>query len=200
MENFDKIAATIGLTMLAIAAAIFIVRLVRLRSGAEGAKKRVYKLLCSYASPRGYKVIDRPVLVHDGLTGWADHLVVGYFGVLLVYDLHFMGEFYGKADDKKWSITREGKRYEIDNPGIHAAQCTGRVRTLLRDAGIRVPVEFVTVLTAPAKQTMSYVKSDAVVSFGRLRKYLSKTRFEEDHGTEIERTAALLEAALKKDV
>ena len=65
----------------------------------ENEKRKVSKRLRTFAAPRGFRVLDNVRLVSGGLSGWADHVLVGYFGVLLVYDLCYSGEYYGGADD-----------------------------------------------------------------------------------------------------
>ena len=121
---------------LALCAAVFIIGIVLFiykkmhPDTIENEKRKVSKRLRTFAAPRGFRVLDNVRLVSGGLSGWADHVLVGYFGVLLVYDLCYSGEYYGGADDKQWIINDKGKRYAVDNPRIHAQQCSGRVITL----------------------------------------------------------------------
>lgn len=164
----------------------------------ESERKKVSRALRSFAALRGFKVIDGPVLVSNGLSGWADHILVGYFGVLLVYDLCYAGEYFGELGEDQWVIADEGKRYAVPNPRTAAAQCSGRVLTLCKEAGHRVSVEQVTVITFNNKKTISYIKSPEVVKIGKLRGYLNGARFDEDRGVDVNAVTAVLEAAQKK--
>lgn len=111
---------------------------------------------------------------------------MGYFGVLLVYDLCYAGEYFGGLDEEQWVIADEGKRYSVPNPRRAAAQCSGRVLTLAGTQDTRVPVEQVAVITFNDKKTISYIKSPEVIKMGKLRGYLNRARFDEDRGVNVE--------------
>ena len=168
---------------------------------AEAERRRVSRALRSFAKPRGFRVLDRATLVHDGRSGWADHIVVGYFGVLLVYDLYMPGEYYGAPNDETWRVFADGKWYAMTNPVPPSIQCEGRVRTLCKDNGMKVDVERVVVVTGDRKKTLIQgLKCPGVVKLSDLRgEVLSKERFDQDRGVDIEKVAALLESARAKD-
>ena len=186
---------------LALCAAVFIIGIVLFiykkmhPDTIENEKRKVSKRLRTFAAPRGFRVLDNVRLVSGGLSGWADHVLVGYFGVLLVYDLCYSGEYYGGADDKQWIINDKGRRYAVDNPRIHAQQCSGRVITLLREAGYRVNVDSVAVITVGGKKTESFLKTDGVLKLSKLGAYLGRGKFDEDKGLDVAKAVAALEAA-----
>ena len=186
---------------LALCAAVFIIGIVLFiykkmhPDTIENEKRKVSKRLRTFAAPRGFRVLDNVRLVSGGLSGWADHVLVGYFGVLLVYDLCYSGEYYGGADGKQWIINDKGKRYAVDNPRIHAQQCSGRVITLLREAGYRVNVDSVAVMTVGGKKTESFLKTDGAIKLSKLGAYLGRGKFDEDKGLDVAKAVAALEAA-----
>ena len=186
---------------LALCAAVFIIGIVLFiykkmhPDTIENEKRKVSKRLRTFAAPRGFRVLDNVRLVSGGLSGWADHVLVGYFGVLLVYDLCYSGEYYGGDDDKQWIINDKGKRYAVDNPRIHAQQCSGRVITLLREAGYRVNVDSVAVMTVGGKKTESFLKTDGAIKLSKLGAYLGRGKFDEDKGLDVAKAVAALEAA-----
>ena len=186
---------------LALCAAVFIIGIVLFiykkmhPDTIENEKRKVSKRLRTFAAPRGFRVLDNVRLVSGGLSGWADHVLVGYFGVLLVYDLCYSGEYCGGADDKQWIINDKGKRYAVDNPRIHAQQCSGRVITLLREAGYRVNVDSVAVMTVGGKKTESFLKTDGAIKLSKLGAYLGRGKFDEDKGLDVAKAVAALEAA-----
>ncbi len=198
MTFTDKIAWGSGIAVLAVALVVLIARLMRVRAGAAGQKKRISAALRRFAAPRGYRVIDDARFVMGPLSGWADHLLIGVFGVLFVYDLSIQGEYYGKPDDEKWTISAAGgKRWAIGNPLLEAGRCEGRVRTLLKEAGIKVPVERAVVIACPLKGSASHIPSDEVMVAKRLGAYLAKSKFETDRGIDVEKVFQVLSGTKK---
>lgn len=198
MTLADKIALGSGIAALAVALVVFAVRLMRVRAGAAGQKKRVSAALRRFAAPRGYKVVDDAKFIIGPLNGWADHLLIGNFGVLLVYDLGIQGEYYGKPVDEKWTVAAAGgKRWAVGNPLLEAGKCEGRVRTLLKDAGIKVPVEHAVVIACPLKGSVSHIPSEDVMLLQKLGNYLGKGKFEIDRGINVEKVYQVLSGAKK---
>ncbi|MEM1485244.1 nuclease-related domain-containing protein [Oscillospiraceae bacterium PP1C4] len=188
-----------AIVALGVALAVMLYMRMRSRAGETDEKKRVSKLLHSFAKPRGFRVIDDAVLQFGGLSGRADHIVVGHFGILLVYDLCGRGTYYGKAEEDKWVLVNESEgRRSIDNPLRSAsAQCTGRIRILLKEAGLKTSIESMAVITASGKETESSIHCEEVVQLNNLRKYLKKAKFEQDKDVDVNAVAAILAKALK---
>ena len=163
-------------------------------------KSRIARAVKNWALPRGYQVLDDVKLVVAGRPGWADHLVIGHFGVLLVYELPVPGEYYGAPDDAQWRVKAREKWYTVENPLPHASRCVGRVRTLLHDAGIRGEVYRVAVAdTSKISTYLEGLKTPEAITFDQLRDYLNKSRFEEDLGVDVDRVAALVQAAIQPE-
>ena len=199
MTTMDKVIVGISIACLIGAVLYQCMLAMRVKAGLAGEHKRVSKILRSYAKLRGAQVIDDAVLVNDGLSGWADHILIGYFGVLLVYDLTYPGIYSGKADDESWTVALDDSVGRIKNPFPIAGQCAGRVNTLLKKEGIKVTVERAAVLTGRGrKRTQTYVMSEDVVLLRNLRGYLNKTKFDEDRDVAIDKVAAALKAGLKQ--
>ena len=191
----------IALSVAAVAAAIiFQIWKKRHPRTVDSEKYRISKLLRRFAGPRRFVLIDHPTLVTNGLSGWADHILIGYFGVLLVYDLCFEGEYFGNPGEAKWKLISSGVKYEFDSPFVAADQCSGRVNTLLKDAGLKAPVSRVAVTTRGEKHMMSYIKTDEVVLYKKLYAYLGREKFGQDNGVDIRAVEQALRAALKEKV
>lgn len=195
MTNWQKLCLAIGVVAVIIVVIFAILRVTKPHTVASE-KKRVSSRLRAIGSPRGFRLLDNPVLLADKLSGWADHILIGYFGVLLVYDLCLPGEYYGEPAAKTWKAIFSGSSFEIDNPTIAAAQCEGRVRVLLKEAGIKTPVHRIIVLTGKKKVTQNFIKLDSITTLGALRHRLDASQFTEDIGLDVERTTAVLSAAL----
>lgn len=197
MTLANKIALGSGIAALAIAVIIFLFRLNRVRAGADGQKKRVSGILRRFASPRQYHVLDEVKLISGPLSGWAHHILIGRFGVLLVYDVSIQGTYYGKPEDERWTISApEGKRWSVENPLFEADKCEGRVRTLLRErTGMQVPVEKAVVIACPLRGAVSTIPSEKVLLLKDLRVYLLKEKFETDRGIDPEQIYSILSEA-----
>lgn len=197
MTLADKIAIGSGIAALAIALVIFFIRLGRVRAGADGQKKRVSKFLHRFASSRQAKVMDDVKLISGPLSGWANHILIGRFGALLVYDLSIQGEYYGKPEDERWTVSAsEGKRWAVENPLFEADRCEGRVKTLLKDrAGIRISVEKAVVIACPLRGAASYIPSEKVILYKNLRSYLEQSKFQQDNGIDPEQVYKILSEA-----
>lgn len=200
MIDWNKFAMIAGIIMLVIAVVIAVYKVMRIRAGEAGEKKRVSKLLRSYAKPRGFQVLDDTVLISDGLSGWADHILVGHFGVLLVYDLCWSGEYFGTVDEENWVLRIPDKgRFKIENPLRTAApHCIGRINTLLKAEGIKLSVDTVAVITGAKKKTTRCINAENIILITNLRKYLNKVKFEEDRDVNVDAVAAILKQALKQ--
>ncbi|MFR9190035.1 MAG: hypothetical protein ACLVL7_07215 [Anaerotruncus massiliensis (ex Togo et al. 2019)] len=132
MDTFWGLLIFFGVAVLAAGAALVLYKKLHPRTE-DSERRKVSRALRSFAAPRGYKVIDSPVLVSNGLSGWADHILVGYFGVLLVYDLCYAGEYFGGPDEEQWSSrTRASGGAQ---PAQGGGPVLGRVLTLCRTRG-----------------------------------------------------------------
>lgn len=198
MTRWTFFALYAGAAMLLAAGLIALYRVMRRRESEKKAKKRVGRQLASFALPRGFRVLDNAVLVADGLSGWADHIVVGHFGILLVYDLCWCGGFYGKPDEDKWTLNVPNKgRFQIDNPRHASVQCTGRINILLKAAGLKASTEHIIVLTGTTKDTINYIKADNLLKQKHLHSFLNRVKFDQDKDVDVEAVTAVLTSALQ---
>ena len=201
-ENLGTLVLLLaGVVAIVAVAAVAVWRLFPHKGKKSGSKhSRIARALKNWAIPRGFKVLDDVKLVVEGRSGWADHLVVGHFGVLLAYELTVAGEYYGAPDDPKWRVKSRETWYTIENPPLHASRCVGRVRTLLHDAGIRGEVYRVAVAdTSKVSTYLEGLKCPEAITYDQLRDFLSKSRFEEDLGVDVAKVTALIQS-VQQDV
>ena len=69
------------------------------------------------------------------------------------------------------------------------------IRESMREAGYRVNVDSVAVITVGGKKTESFLKTDGVLKLSKLGAYLGRGKFDEDKGLDVTKAAAALEAA-----
>lgn len=167
MDTFWGLLIFFGVAVLAAGAALVLYKKLHPRTE-DSERRKVSRALRSFAAPRGYKVIDSPVLVSNGLSGWADHILVGYFGVLLVYDLCYAGEYFGGP-------TRSSGSSRTKASGIRCPTRAGRRPSApagahpLPGRGAPGAGRAVAVITFNGKKTISYIKSPEVIKRAMLR-------------------------------
>lgn len=196
MNDWKQLSWILTGIILALLLLLIIQKLMRIYGGEIREKKRISRILRRRAKLLGFEQLDACIFVTGSLKGWADHVLIGPFGVLLVYDLCWRGYYYGKADNPKWYIGELDKpRFKIENP-LHsiAPQCMGRVRTLLRDAVIRTQVETVVVLTQ-VERGKNGISAENVICTQDLGSYLTKSRFAQDNGLDTARALEVLRNA-----
>lgn len=165
----------------------------RKKLGDQWEHRRVSRALKRLGLGRSFKVLDDVKLVDEGRSGWADHLVLAPFGALLVYDLCFPGEYSGKPEDQEWLLHIEKRgSWKVPNPLPAAGQCSGRVITLLKKQGIRVPVYQVVVAASSARYTATFVKSQEVIALRDLSHFLEREKFQQDLEYDLDKAEKIL--------
>ncbi len=201
MMGVQEITTTIlvfaAAILLAVAAILVISRQSKNRKqfSEADAHEKVSRALHRFAGPRKFAVLDDVKLAASGASGWADHILIGHFGVLLVYDMRFEGEYFGSPKDKEWTVMAEGQpKRTVMNPFPAAAQCSGRVITLLKEAGCGM-AEVSTAVVLPGSRNHLLIKSDQLIQASQLGGYLRRSKFAQDNGLDPQKAAAVLEGA-----
>ncbi|MCI8649510.1 MAG: NERD domain-containing protein [Anaerotruncus sp.] len=195
MGNLLAVLLPMGLVMAILGLGGWLYVRYRVKIGEKWEHNKVARSLHRFALLCNARTLDDVKLVDNGLSGWADHLLISSFGVVLVYDLCYSGEYSGKADAEKWLVRIRGRgTWSIPNPRIQAAACVGRVNTLLKKAGIHLPVSYVAVLANTHRSTVSFVRSDGVVKLRQLHSYLEQETFKKEYPVDVEEVLKVLKA------
>ena len=169
------------------------------RSGDLSAQNAAAKPLAAakrLALMQQYQVISPAHLAHNGKFADLDFVLVGCFGLLCVKCIGLGGELYGTADDKEWLQIRKGERIPFANPLEIAAADTRLVRDALFTAKLKsTPVETAVVFANPKAQ-LSLPRKTGHYTLKTFRALLSKDKFLQNKGVDIEKAAAAVRAYL----
>lgn len=179
------------LVILVIAAAIALKKYKIRKLGIEGEKK-VARALKKYAGIRSFKVINDIYLPLYDKTTQVDHILIGFFGILVVETKNLSGEIYGDPKKKDWLHVVGSERHRFYNPLMQNQAHIDCIRHLLGKENIyNLNIESLIVFTK--KKVQLYVPHGLpIIEFKRLRKYLRQPRFEKDNNFDVEQIANAL--------
>lgn len=159
--------------------------------GIDGEKK-VARALKKFASIRSYKVINDLYLPLYDKTTQIDHVLIGFFGILVVETKNLAGEVYGDPKKKDWLHIVGGKKHEPYNPLMQNQAHIDCMRHLFGKENIySVNIESLIVFTN--KKVQLFVPNKLpIINFKKLSKYLHKDRFEKDNNVDVEKLTNVL--------
>lgn len=170
---------------------------------AGGSKTRARGILRRYAAMNNCKLLDDVTLpLKNNGTAHADHILVGYFGVLVLHVLGEVGSYYGDDSADTWAIVpASGAKKRIPSPIKAGASAMEALRELFaKNEVYRVPLEQLTVVLPAFNNKREFCVSQSlpVVNGRKLKALLSKSRFQADKGVDVTKIAALLAPAAGK--
>ncbi|MBR5485709.1 MAG: NERD domain-containing protein [Oscillospiraceae bacterium] len=161
---------------------------------------RVNKLLGKFCSMHRYKLLTNVTLNNGKSTAHVDHVVIGYFGVLLFQNVQQRGEYFGDNSLDYWNIIDEnGEKKQIASPFSEAVKSEEVLNSMLAHAGIyNVPVEAYVILSGDPEKTMyNGRKNSQILNIASLKKLLTNSKYEKDNQLDIEKIAALISGCAK---
>ncbi len=172
----------------------------KLRKAGKDGERIVAKILKSYAWPRSYKVFNDVYLpLYDKLTQ-IDHILVGFFGILVIETKNTRGEIYAQPNEKQWAIVNGGKKKYIYNPLMQNKTHVEAIRHLLISNKVfKIDIDSLVVFTSGKKATL-YIKSGyPVILSNLLPKFLRKDRYETDKEVDVDQICSIIEGAIVTD-
>lgn len=162
--------------------------------GIEGEKK-VARVLRKFARFRGFRVLNDVYLPLYDKTTQVDHILVGYFGLLVVETKNLAGEVYGDPKKKDWLHIVGTERHYTYNPLMQNQTHIDCIRHILGKANIyNLQIESLVVFTR--KKTELFLPHGLpIIYLKRLRKFLRQPRFEKDNNVDVERVVQVLSEA-----
>lgn len=168
------------------------------RGAAAGAEKAAAAAR-NFARSNGFRFIAPAHLSAKGATADLDAIVVGYFGVLGLRAYGYNGEVYGSAGEKEWlQVSPREERTTFENPLTQASADVRVIRDVLFGQKLKqIPVEVLCVFT-DAKVQLALPKDAGHYTLQSLKSQLSKEKYLEDKGFELEAVEKALRIAAKE--
>ena len=188
----------------AVAAVILILILIRLllvrndrKKGVDGTKK-VSRILKRFAGIRSFKVLNGLTLKTAKKNVHIDHILIGFFGIMVVNTQNLPGSIYGDGRGKNWThvVTKNGReaKTSFPNPLLENQQAVDAVREVLSTNGVyKVNIESWVVFTRK-KASLNLPKELSVLGIKNFKKLLKKSRYSADGNVNVPQVASLLSA------
>ncbi len=180
------------LTPTVILTVLYLTRIRKKRPAYYG--KKVSSILRKYGGIRRFRVIDHLQLDNRKEVVVIPHLLIGYFGLLLVSTLDRRGSYFGDAKSARWIFDDSKYKEDIPNPYQENQQAILQIRSLLsKNKVYNVPIQQLIVYDSYAKKSSCFVGSDVpVLRLNKLKGYLQKAMFDKDNGLDVEKIYNLL--------
>lgn len=151
-----------------------------------------------FARSNRFRLIAPAHLARGEKQAQLDAIVVGYFGILGVIGLGYNGNIYGAANEAEWlQINEGGARTYFQNPLDEASAAVRVIRDALFATKMKqIPVEVVVVFTDVTAQ-LAISRSPGLYSLKTFKALLSKEKYLEDTGLDLDQTEAAIRAALQ---
>lgn len=165
--------------------------------GVKGEKK-VASVLGKYALLNHCKVINNIFLPLYDKTTQIDHILIGYFGVLVVETKNMKGEIYGNPSDKEWTQILGDKKHKFYNPMKQNQTHIDNIRYVFNKENIyNIQLESLVVFADPT--TSVYIpRGLPVVGIKKLKKFLKQPKLKKDNGVDVDKIYnAIMKHAVK---
>lgn len=184
-----------------VAAALVFVILHMLYVTGQRSRSMLTGKLKRYAGIRSFQVLNDITLPYKGKNVHIDHILVGFFGVLVIRRVHLKGEIIVTPNDDHWTnvLDKEGlKKKRIPNPLRESEQMELALRSVFSEEGVyKISIEPIVVFTANRMLKMTGPGDLPVVKIGKLRSYLAQTRFDKDRDVDVKQVCSVI---LKRNV
>lgn len=185
------LAGVIVLAVLLLTAALLLRRKRMRRLGIDG-ERQVAAVLRRFAAIRGFKVMNDVYLPLYDKTTQVDHILIGFFGLLVVETKAYSGQVYGEERSREWLHVVGSQRHRFYNPVMQNQGHIDCIRHLLGKENLyNMKIESLVVFTRK-KAELYLPKGAPVIRLRQLKKFLRQPRFAEDKGFDVDRIYAAL--------
>ncbi len=187
-------AAILAAVLLLILAVLFI-RWRNRKRGVDG-KRKVAAILKHFAGIRSFQVLNDLTVKTAKKEVCIDHVLIGFFGILVVNTQNLPGSIYGDGRGKTWAnvVTKKDKEIKttFPNPLLENQQAVDAIREVLSANNIyKVNIESYVVFTRQ-KTTLYIPKGLSVLSLKDFRKLLKKSKYSADGPVDVQQVAGVL--------
>ena len=166
-------------------------------------KKKVSAVLKKYAGIRNFKVLDDVTLHFKGESFQIDHILIGFFGIMLIRTMPMRGDFYCNEKEKEWAYYEKegGRKIAMKNPVMQNTESTVALRSLFAGDNIfKIPMETAVVFPGSKKKCHIYSSggSMSAMYLKNFKKYLHHSKFEADKDMDVPMLTAAIERYANK--
>ena len=185
--------AIVLVIILAIVLSVVLKKHKNKKLGIEGEKK-VAGILKRYAGIRNFKVINDLYLPLYDKTTQIDHVLIGFFGILVIETKNVGGEVYGDPKKKEWLHIMGSKRHYMYNPLMQNQAHIDCIRHICGKENIyNLNIESLVVFTN--RKVDLYIPNKLpIIKVKKLKKFLRQSRFEKDRNIDVEKVYSVLES------
>ena len=188
----DYMWAYVGLIvlLLVVAGIILLVRYRKKRIERLGVKgeKMVAKILKPWALLQNYKVINDLYLPLYDKTTQIDHIVIGFFGMIVIETKNMCGEVYGDQKAKEWTYIVGDNKRKLYNPIMQNQAHIDCIRHCLAKENIyNITIDNVVVFANNKVQLYLQKGDGIVIKRKQIKTLLHKSRYEKDRDVDIDR-------------
>lgn len=162
-------------------------------------KTQVAGVLSRFAKIRNYKVLNNVKLDIDGDVVHADHILIGFFGILVLDTIQNFGDYFGDDRDDKWVYldNNDNKKRYIPNPVKANNLAVEKLRKLMGKANIyNLKIDNFVIFTGKEKKTGLYAKeSIGAVRLKELKRIIRRSRYTEDNDVDVEKVFEVINNA-----
>ena len=195
------LGAVILAAILLLILILCLVRLHHRKLGIDG-KRKVAGILKRFAGIRSFRVLNDLKLKTPKHEVCIDHVLIGFFGILVVNTKNLTGAVYGDGRGKTWAnvITKKNKETKTNfpNPLFENQLAIEAIREVLSANSVyKVSIESYVVFTRK-KATLYIPKGIPVLSLKDFRKLLKRSKYSADGDVDVKKVAEVLTGAQAK--
>ena len=210
MDKTLQLVLTIVGIVLVLTALIICFNLLQtaaLRKKGTLTQHKVSKYLRKFAGIRSFKVIDGLKLKNGENTVIIDHVLIGFFGMVLLKDVDARGSVYGDYKDEQWMAVTIDKdnndksKTFFENPVRMLEKCNEAMRRLLAANNLyKIGTEAYVVFGDPKVQLANLKKKNGMplMNFKQLKKLLEKEKYSADGPVDVKAIYDMLMANAEK--
>lgn len=194
-ETWILIGSIVAAVVIVWIAVCLIISWNRHRKGIDGTL-RVRSILRRFAGIRSFKVLSGLTFSQKNRTVCVDHILIGFFGIMLITVKNAKGTVYGSGRDKNWVrvITKheQEKRGTFANPVFQNQSAVEAVREILASQNIyKIPIENYIVF-ANKKAVLNTERGLPVLTIRDFKKLLKKEKYSADGDVDVAKISDVL--------
>ena len=192
------LSAVILAVILLLVLAVLLIGWQNRRRGVDG-KKKVAAILRRFTGIRSFRVLN-DLTIHTAKKDLTiDHVLIGFFGILVVNTQNLSGSVYGDGRGKTWThvITKKGREVKTSfpNPLLENQQAVDAIREVLSANSIyKINIESWVVFTR-RKASLNVPKGLSVLTLKGFRKLLKRSKYSADGPVDVALVADTLSKA-----